>query len=64
MGLRRGQAPRSEIGWQDNLLVSTVWNNEVVNSSFVYMLPGCLDFSGYSFWQLWQGQQGQLCAGP
>ena len=35
--------------WLEDLLVSTLWNNGVVGTSFVSMFSSCLDFSGYSF---------------
>ena len=45
------------------LLVSTLWNNAVMDTSFVYTFSGILYFSSYNFWPVHLGQQGQFCAG-
>ena len=47
---------------KDDFLVSTLWNNGVVDSSFVYMFPACLGpHHGYSYGPVCSGHRGLFC---
>ena len=42
--------------WLADLFVGTLWNNGVLDTGFLYMLSGFLDFSSYTFWPVCPGQ--------